>query len=43
MAEEVALRLVLHAAAGIVTDEMPELVRGLPDSCAKGSWERAHR
>jgi hypothetical protein len=43
MAEEVALRLVLHAAAGIVTDETPELVRRLADSCAKGSWERAHR
>jgi hypothetical protein len=43
MAEEVALRLVLHAAAGIVTDETPELVRGLPYSCAKASWEGAHR
>lgn len=40
MAEEINLRLVLHASAGVVTDEMPELVRGLPDSCAKGSWER---
>ena len=43
MAEEIALRLVLYATAGIVNDETPELVRGLPDSCAKGSWERAHR